>query len=158
MNFFWLSVLLILASSVHCQELCRYNLEAIEAALNSSGNVEDFIVDCLALNGSYARYISLSVVSDDSADSVRYDFQCVAGGTLIPTISNSFSNTSTPGVNPFCSSCNFAADDPCIESEYIIMCFLWYVKILKYTCLHALTRGSHFQNLELHCLMGAVHW
>ena len=127
MNFVCLS-LLILVSSVHClkQELCRYNLYELETALNSSGNVRNFIVDCLALNGTqeetFVRYISLSVVSDDIADSMRYDFQCVGGGVLIPTLSDSVSNTATPGINPACASCNFTADDPCVGSEYI-MCF-----------------------------------
>ena len=65
-------------------------------------------------NGTYsAESISISVFSDDGSG--RYDFECVGGTTLIPTISNSVASVS----NLVCSSCNFTADDPCETSEWL---------------------------------------
>lgn len=117
MNLLGLSVLLTLAGLINCldQQRCRFKLEEIEGSFNRSGNVDNFVLNCLAHNGSYAESISLSVFHDDnSSNDMRYDFQCVGGNTLVPTISSDVSSTS----NPACSSCNFTADNPCDTSEY----------------------------------------
>ena len=134
MNLLGLSVLLTLAGIVHCQEVsqrqeyCRYELEEIEKTLNSSGNVNDFVVNCVVHNGTRAQSISISVFSDN--DSMRYDFQCVGGTTLIPTLSELASNVS----NPACSSCNFTAEDPCVGSKCVCVCACVRVRVRVCVC------------------------
>ena len=120
MNLLGLSVLLTLAGLINClhQQRCRFELEEIERSLNRSGNVNNFVLNCLAHNGSYAESISLSVFHDNPSNDMRYDFQCVAGNTLVPTLSSDVSNTS----NPACSSCNFTAAEPCDTSKF--MCYV----------------------------------
>ena len=121
MNLLGLLVSLTLFVLVHCQGgsqpqgYCRYELEEIERALNSSGDVSDFVVNCLAHNGTYAQCLSISVFRDNVNDSMRYDFQC--GGTiLIPTLSEFVSNLS----NFACASCDFTMEEPCAGSECVL--------------------------------------
>lgn len=115
-----LSLGLALSSLVKCLQphlkQCTYDLEEIKNSLNKSGNVNSFTVNCLGQdlvhNGTHAaQSISVSVFSDDG--DIRYDFQCVGGTTLIPTLSIAVTNVS----NLVCSSCDFTANDPCETSE-----------------------------------------
>ena len=120
MNLLGLSVSLTLFVLVHCQEgsqpqgYCRYKLEEIDRtlnlALNSSGDVRKFVVNCLAHNGTYAQFLSVSVYRDNANDSMRYDFQCVGGATLKLTLSEFVSNVS----NFACASCDFTMKEPCV--------------------------------------------
>lgn len=116
-----LTILLALGSLVNCH-YCEYNLGDIKSNLNSSGNVNSFTVNCLAArDATHAESISISVFykqqagSGDTFFDVRYDFQCVGNTTLVPTPSSYVSST----FNHACTSCNFTAADPCVESEYI---------------------------------------
>ena len=123
MGLLGLSVSLTLFVLVHCQEgsqsqesYCRYELEEIERTLNSSGDVSEFVVNCLVRNGTYAESFSISVFRDDVNDSMRYDFKCVGGATLIPTLSEFVSDVS----NPACASCNFTMEQPCVGSKCVL--------------------------------------
>ena len=120
MNHYGLSLLLLaLVSLVDCH-MCRYNLTEIKRSLNKSGDVDNIFLNCLAHDGTHAESISLSVSrsgANNSRSDLRYDFRCVDGSTLIPTLSNLFSNVSM--ANPACTACNFTAADPCVESEYV---------------------------------------
>ena len=123
MDLLGLSVSLTLFVLVHCQGgsqpqgYCRYELEEIERTLNSSGDVSDFVVNCLAHNGTYAQSLSISVFRDNVNDNMRYDFQCVGGTTLIPTLFEVDSNVS----NFACASCDFTMEQPCIGSECVLV-------------------------------------
>lgn len=115
-----LAVLLAVNSLVNCQDqYCEYNLDQIKKNLNSSRNVNSFTVNCVAArDATHAEAISISVFYNQSGSGdVRYDFQCVGGTTLVPTPSSNVSTT----FNHACTSCNFASDKPCVESEYIIV-------------------------------------
>ena len=126
MNALGLSLLLALSSLVSCQqqESCRYDLEEIMDGLNASSNVDSFVVNCLAHNGTHAEAISISVYYSSQLgsgdDSLRYDFQCVGGTTLIPTLSRHVSNIA----NPACTACNATAAEPCEAREYVRALFI----------------------------------
>ena len=119
-----LAVLLALSSLANCQrQYCEYNLGEIKHNLNSSGNVNNFTVNCLAAqDATHAEAISISVFyiqsgNGDAYGDVRYDFQCVGGTTLVPTPSSNVSNV----FNHACTSCDFSINEPCEEGEYIMI-------------------------------------
>ena len=117
MNAIGLSLLLTLSNLVSClqhESSCSYDLKEIELGLNASGNVDSFVVNCVAHKAiSISVYYSSQLGSGD--DSLRYDFQCVGGTTLIPTLSRHVSNIT----NPACTACNATAAEPCEEREYV---------------------------------------
>ena len=97
------------------ESLCEFDLDEMEARINASlgGIVTDFILNCLAHNGSFAESISLSAFTSED-DGVRYDFQCYEGSTLIPTLGNV-----SEVYHHACSMCNGSLPDPCVEGKII---------------------------------------
>ena len=116
MNALGLSLLLALSNVVSCQQQessCNYDRKEIELGLNASGNVDSFVVNCVAHKAiSISVYYSSQLGSGD--DSLRYDFQCF-GSTWIPTLSRQVSNIT----NAPCTACNETAAEPCEEREYV---------------------------------------
>jgi len=99
--------------------LCEFDLDEIEARINASlgGTVTNFVLNCLAHNGSFAESISLSAFSNED-DGVRYDFQCYEGSTLIPTMGDV-----SEVYHHACSVCDGSLPDPCVGSKYL--CNAW---------------------------------
>ena len=112
-----LLLLLVACTTVNGQSesLCAFDLDEIETRINASlgGAVTDFVLNCLAHDGSFAESMSLSAFTGED-DGVRYDFQCYDGSTLIPTTTLNVSDT----YHHACSVCEPTLSDPCVGGKY----------------------------------------
>jgi len=95
------------------QLLCEFDLNDIETRINASlrGTVTDFVLNCLAHDGSFAESISLSAFTGEDSG-MRYDFQCYDGTILIPTL-----GSVSDAFHHACSVCDPSLDDPCVTGK-----------------------------------------